>query len=96
MLNQATSLAPDGQPWRITVLRNQHGMVATFMDWGATWLSARVPMKDGTVREALLGCATPADYLNQTAYLGATVGRYANRIANARLSEANIALTANQ
>ncbi len=96
MLNEATSLAPDGQPWRISVLRNRHGMVTTFMDWGATWLSARVPMKDGSVREALLGCATPADYLKQTAYLGAAVGRYANRIANARLQEAGIALTPNQ
>lgn len=92
------SHAPDGAAWRITVLRNGNGMVATFMDWGATWLSARVPMGDGTVREALLGCATPSDYLQQSAYLGATVGRYANRIANARL-ELNgeaIALSANQ
>ena len=96
MLNQPHSLAPDGQPWRITVLHNQNGMVVTFMDWGATWLSARVPMKDGTVREALLGCATPSDYLNQAAYLGATVGRYANRIANATLQQGNIRLAANQ
>ena len=96
MLNDAQSHAPDGQPWRITVLRNRNGMVATFMDWGATWLSARVPMQDGSVREALLGCATPSDYLHQTAYLGATVGRYANRIANARLNDAEISLAANQ
>lgn len=80
-----TTLAPDGQPWRTTTLRNARGMVTTFMDWGATWLSARVPMKDGTVRETLLGCATPSDYLRQSAYLGATIGRYANRIANATL-----------
>ncbi|WP_130834443.1 galactose-1-epimerase [[Erwinia] mediterraneensis] len=96
MLNDAQSLAPDGQPWRITVLRNRNGMVATFMDWGATWLSARVPLQDGTVRETLLGCATPSDYLHQTAYLGATVGRYANRIAGARLQRGDIQLTANQ
>lgn len=96
MLNDAQSLAPDGQPWRITVLRNSRGMVATFMDWGATWLSARVPMHDGSVREALLGCATPSDYLHQDAYLGATVGRYANRIADARLLRLNVQLAANQ
>ncbi|WP_312242231.1 galactose-1-epimerase [Pantoea sp.] len=96
MLSDVESRAPDGQPWRITVLRNRNGMVATFMDWGATWLSARVPMLDGSVREALLGCATPSDYLHQTAYLGATVGRYANRIAYACLEEAGIALAANQ
>lgn len=85
MLTEQTSHAPDGLPWHITTLRNAGGMVATFMDWGATWLSARVPIKDGTVREALLGCATPSDYLHQSAYLGATVGRYANRIANSTL-----------
>lgn len=98
MLREIDSHAPDGQPWHITTLRNAGGMVATFMDWGATWLSARVPMKDGSVREALLGCATPSDYLNQTAYLGATVGRYANRIANATLQKGGVTiqLTANQ
>ncbi|PKH20996.1 galactose-1-epimerase [Enterobacterales bacterium CwR94] len=95
MLNH-TSVAPDGQPWRITVLRNAQGMVATFMDWGATWLSARIPLSDGSVREALLGCATPSDYLQQAAYLGATVGRYANRIAHAQLNAAHITLAANQ
>lgn len=94
----ADSHAPDGQPWRITTLRNASGMVATFMDWGATWLSARVPMNDGSVREALLGCATPSDYLSQTAYLGATVGRYANRIARSTISRdgQTFHLTANQ
>ena len=96
MLNQPHSLAPDGQPWRITVLRNQNGMVVTLMDWGASWLSARVPMPDGTVREALLGCATPSDYLHQAAYVGATIGRYANRIANATLQSGHIRLAANQ
>ena len=96
MLNDVNSHAPDGQPWRITVLRNANGMLATFMDWGATWLSARVPMQDGTVREALLGCATPSDYLHQEAYLGATVGRYANRIAGAKLTTLNRQLVPNQ
>jgi len=96
MLNDVNSHAPDGQPWRITVLRNASGMVATFMDWGATWLSARVPMRDGSVRETLLGCATPSDYLHQDAYLGATIGRYANRISKATLAQQAIQLAANQ
>ncbi|CAK9884491.1 MAG: Aldose 1-epimerase [Candidatus Erwinia impunctatus] len=85
MLTDPHIYAPDGHPWNITTLINASGMRVTFMDWGATWLSARIPMKDGSVREALLGCDTPADYLCQQAYLGATVGRYANRIANAIL-----------
>ncbi len=40
-------------------------MTVTVMDWGATLLSARVTLADGSVREALLGCATPADYTRQ-------------------------------
>jgi aldose 1-epimerase len=35
-------------------------MTVTVMDWGATLLSARVTLADGSVREALLGCATLA------------------------------------
>lgn len=84
MLNETPTLAPDGLPYRLLTLRNSAGMVVTLMDWGATLLSARVPMPDGSVRETLLGCASPEQYINQSAYLGASVGRYANRIAKSR------------
>ena len=86
MLKQTTELAPDGQPWNLLTLRNDAGMTVTVMDWGATLLSARVTLADGSVREALLGCANPGDYTRQAAYLGASVGRYANRIANSRFT----------
>ncbi len=86
MLNQTTDLAPDGQPWNLITLRNNAGMVVTLMDWGATLLSAQVPLANGEVREALLGCAAPENYTRQAAYLGASVGRYANRIANSRFT----------
>ncbi len=65
MLNETPTLAPDGLPYRLLTLRNRAGMVVTLMDWGATLLSARVPMPDGSVRETLLGCASPSDYLHQ-------------------------------
>ncbi|WP_337015983.1 galactose-1-epimerase [Leclercia sp. AS011] len=84
MLNETPVLAPDGLPYRLLTLRNGAGMVVTLMDWGATLLSARVPMRDGSVRETLLGCASPEQYPEQTAFLGASVGRYANRIAKSR------------
>ena len=47
---------------------------------------ARVPMPDGSVRETLLGCASPEQYIEQTAFLGASIGRYANRIARSRFT----------
>ncbi|MGU9865877.1 galactose-1-epimerase [Kluyvera ascorbata] len=84
MLRETPALAADGQPYRLITLRNANGVVVTLMDWGATLLSARIPMKDGSVREALLGCASPEQYTEQTAFLGASIGRYANRIANSR------------
>jgi len=83
MLNP--QLAPDGQPFKIITLRNAAGTTATLMDWGATWLSLQLPLQDGKSRELLLGCQHPADYIVQHAYLGATLGRYANRIANATI-----------
>ncbi|MRS13897.1 galactose-1-epimerase [Enterobacteriaceae bacterium RIT691] len=86
MLIEAPTLAPDGLPFRLLTLRNNAGMVVTLMDWGATLLSARIPLADGSVREALLGCASPEQYTGQAAFLGASVGRYANRIADSRFT----------
>lgn len=86
MLTETPTLAPDGLPWRLITLRNARGVVVTLMDWGATLLSARIPLADGTLREALLGCASPERYTEQAAFLGASIGRYANRIANSRYS----------
>lgn len=98
MLTETPTLAPDGLPFRVLTLRNSAGMVVTLMDWGATLLSCRVPMNDGSVRETLLGCATPEDYLRQNAFLGASIGRYANRIAGGRYRNGNseIQLSINQ
>jgi aldose 1-epimerase len=60
------------------------------MDWGATWLSCRVPLplsdSPGAQREVLLGHAQPLDHLSEPGYLGSVVGRFANRIANAHFS----------
>lgn len=93
MLTETPTLAPDGLPFRLLTLRNGAGMVVTLMDWGATLLSARIPMKDGSVREALLGCASPEHYPHQAAFLGASVGRYANRIADSRFTLEGVTYT---
>ncbi|WP_290357682.1 aldose epimerase family protein [Roseateles violae] len=57
------------------------GLQLELMDWGASWLSARLHG-----RELLLGHADPAAYREQSAYMGAIVGRVANRIAGAAFS----------
>ena len=70
---------------RLIRLENRNGMQITLMDWGATWLSCRVPVADQASREVLLGCPQADQYNQQQVYLGAMIGRYANRIANAHL-----------
>jgi len=86
VLTENAAPAPDGLPFQLLTLRNGAGMVVTLMDWGATLLSAKVPLADGSVRETLLGCATPLQYTQQAAFLGASIGRYANRINESRFS----------
>jgi aldose 1-epimerase len=57
------------------------GLRLELMDWGASWLSARLHG-----RELLLGHATPQAYRHEGAFMGAIVGRVANRIAGAGFS----------
>ncbi|WP_261874760.1 galactose-1-epimerase [Vibrio rarus] len=71
----------DEKPAKVYQLKNSHGMVVTFMDIGATWLSCQVPVRD-EIREVLLGCNTMEKFNQQSARMGVTIGRYANRIAN--------------
>ncbi len=82
MTTEATS---DGRLAQLFELKNQHGMRAVFMDIGATWLSCKVPVK-GQLREVLLGQSSIRDFLTQQSYMGVTVGRFANRIANGKFS----------
>lgn len=86
MNKDTVSTAPDGQPFQLAELRNAAGMTVTLMDWGATLLSIKVPMNDGSVREVALGCAHTAIWTQQDACLGASIGRYANRIADSRFT----------
>ncbi len=75
--------AYDGQPAQLVTLSNKHGMQVTFMDIGATWLSCILPVK-GNQRSSV-GCRFNGKlFKKQASYLGAAVGRYANRIANGR------------
>jgi aldose 1-epimerase len=74
------AIGPDGKPINVVSLTNSNGSSATFMDWGATWLSCQVVGREGFRRETLVHCATFSDHLRQKAYLGSTIGRFANRI----------------
>ena len=74
----------DGQAAELYILTNKSGMTAEITNYGATLVSLRVPDRDGKVGDVILGYDSVAGYEGGTAYFGATVGRYANRIAHAQ------------
>lgn len=79
-----TRVSPFENP-HVHTIGHPDGLQARFMDWGATWLSCEVPMPGGQRRQVLLGLPRPEDHGMHPGYLGATVGRYANRIAGGQI-----------
>jgi aldose 1-epimerase len=73
-----------GDPTRLFTLRNTHGMKVAISDLGATLVSWHAPDRAGRLDDILLGHDKPAGYFTGTAYMGGLIGRWANRIANAR------------
>lgn len=75
------TVAHDGEPAKVVTLSNELGLSIAVMDIGATWLSCRFTIDDNETRELLLGVSSIEDFYAQECFMGATVGRYANRIA---------------
>ena len=68
------------------VLSRQDGLEVAVLTYGATLQSLVPPRRDGAGRSVILGFGSIDGYTRTTHhYLGATVGRYANRIADGRL-----------
>ncbi|MGN8135744.1 aldose epimerase family protein [Paraburkholderia sp. 22099] len=77
---------PGGDPVRLFTLRNAHGMKIAISDLGATLVSWHAPDRAGRLGDILLGHDTPAEYVAATTYMGGLIGRWANRIADARFT----------
>lgn len=93
--SMTAEVAFDGRPAQLFELKNNNGMTIVLMDIGAAWLSCKVPVTDAgsdivELREVLLGQKTMADFQQQQSYMGVTVGRVANRIANGQFSIAGV------
>jgi len=75
----------DGRTVDRIVLRSDVLDVAV-LTYGATVQSVLVPDRDGRADDVVLGFDDLSGYLDSHPYFGATVGRYANRIARGRFS----------
>jgi len=67
-------------------LSNKKGMEVSITNFGATVVALKVPDRAGKAADVVLGFDTLEGYENGTAYFGATVGRYGNRIGGGQFS----------
>src|SRR5439155_18807939 len=63
-----------------------HGLELRAVTYGGTIVSLSVPDRDGRVADVVLGHDSLEDYISDSSYFGAIIGRFANRIAGARFS----------
>ena len=77
----------DGKAVNLYTLKNDNGMVMQVTNYGTRIVSLWVPDKEGNFRDVVLGRNTIDEYLaSEEKYYGATVGRYANRIAKGQFT----------
>jgi len=77
---------PDGKQVDIYTLTNAKGMKVKLTNYGGITVSVEVPDRAGKLADVTLGYDTLDGWLTNTSYLGATVGRYANRIAKGKFT----------
>jgi len=77
---------PDGQAADIYTLTNANGAKARITNYGAIVVELWVPDRDGKLGDVVLGYDKLADYIKDTPYFGAIVGRYGNRIAHGKFT----------
>ena len=76
----------DGRTTRLYSLSNASGSRAELTDLGALLVSLTVPDRNGDHADVVLGFDNPRQYLSDSPFFGATIGRYANRIAKGRFN----------
>ncbi|WP_320534619.1 aldose epimerase family protein [Robbsia andropogonis] len=90
-----TTIACEARPWGTInggttvhqfTLRARNGARAVVSNLGATLLQWYAPDRNGDFDNIILGFATPQAYLDSSTHMGGTIGRYANRIADARFT----------
>ena len=90
LLKQLFGTMPDGQPIELYTLKNDH-LEADLISYGAAIVCLRAPDRSGRRENIVLGFSDLDSYVQNHRseapfFFGSTIGRYANRIANARLT----------
>jgi len=75
---------PEGEAVILYTMTNSSGAYVKLTNIGAAIVGIGVPDRTGKIEDVVLGFGDYKDYFGDSAYLGKTVGRYANRIARGR------------
>lgn len=83
----------DGKKVYLYTLTNKNGVEVTITNYGGTITKWLAPGKSGVKANIVLGFDSLSGYLAKPPYFGATIGRYGNRIANAKFKIDSITYT---
>lgn len=86
VLRRAFGVTHEDAPVDCYTLTNANALEADVLTYGGTLRALRVPDRSGRLSDIVLGFETLAPYLREQPYLGALIGRYANRIAAGRFA----------
>lgn len=79
-------ILPDGRSVIAVTLSNDHNVAATVIAYGAALQSMMLPDRTGCRADVVLAYDNLEQYLEQPQYFGATVGRFANRLAGGKFT----------
>lgn len=84
IVKEAFGTTKKGEQTSLYTLENKNGMKAVVSDFGAVLVKLFVKDKEKKLRDVVWGYDSVAGYENNGVYLGATIGRNANRIGKAK------------
>lgn len=76
----------DGKQTDLYVLTNKNGMEVCLTNFGGRIVSVMVPDRNGELQDVVLGFDSIGDYITYPTDFGASIGRYANRIKDGRIT----------
>ena len=83
MLVRSYGVTPNGATVDLYTLGSETGLRVQVITYGGTIVGIDVPDRNGVRDNVVLALPSLAEYLEQDAYLGALIGRFANRISGA-------------
>ena len=86
----------DGKATALYTLKNAAGMEVCVTNFGGRLVSVMAPDKDGNMVDVILGFDNINDYMTKPSDFGASIGRYANRIAGGKFELDGQTVTLNQ